>query len=47
MLNENGILAAEDARMLLKQTENMLQRARDFDRKNRTQGSGRQRKRTQ
>lgn len=35
-LNENGILAAEDAQMLLKQTENMLQRARDFDRKNRT-----------
>lgn len=35
-LNENGVLAAEDARMLLKQTENMLQRARDFDRKNRT-----------
>lgn len=35
-LNENGVLAAEDARMLLKQTENMLRRARDFDRKNRT-----------
>ncbi len=35
-LNETGILAAEDARMLLKQTENMLQRTRDFDRKKRT-----------
>lgn len=35
-LNETGILVAEDAQMLLKQTENMLQRARDFDRKNRT-----------
>lgn len=35
-LNETGILAAEDAQMLLKQTENMLQRAREFDRKNRT-----------
>lgn len=35
-LNETGVLAAEDAKMLLKQTENMLQHARDFDRKNRT-----------
>lgn len=35
-LNETGTLAAEDAQMLLKQTENMLQRARDFDRKTRT-----------
>lgn len=35
-LNETGLLAAEDAEMLLKQTENMLRRARDFDRKNRT-----------
>lgn len=35
-LNETGLLAAEDAEMLLKQTENMLQRARSFDRKNRT-----------
>lgn len=35
-LNETGTLAAGDAEMLLKQTENMLQRARDFDRKNRT-----------
>lgn len=35
-LNETGLLAAEDAEMLLKQTENMLQRAREFDRKNRT-----------
>lgn len=35
-LNETGLLAAEDAKMLLKQTENMLQHARDFDRKNRT-----------
>lgn len=35
-LNETGILAAEDAQMLLRQTDNMLQRARDFDRKNRT-----------
>lgn len=35
-LNETGILAAEDAQMLLRQTENMLQRARDFDRRNRT-----------
>ena len=31
-LNETGLLAAEDAAMLLKQTEIMLQRARDFDR---------------
>lgn len=35
-LNETGQLAAEDASMLLKQTENMIQRARAFDRKNRT-----------
>lgn len=35
-LNETGLLAAEDAEMLLKQTDNMLQHARDFDRKNRT-----------
>lgn len=35
-LNETGLLAAEDAEMLLKQTENMLQHARDFDRKNRS-----------
>lgn len=35
-LNETGLLAAEDAQMLLKQTENMLKHARDFDRKNRT-----------
>lgn len=35
-LNETGKIAAEDARMLLKQTENMLRHARDFDRTNRT-----------
>lgn len=35
-LNETGLLAAEDALMLLRQTENMLRHARDFDRKNRT-----------
>lgn len=35
-LNETGILAAEDAEMLLKQTKNMLRHARDFDRKNKT-----------
>lgn len=35
-LNETGLLAAEDAKMLLKQTEHMLRYARDFDRKNRT-----------
>ena len=35
-LNETGLLAAEDAEMLLRQTENMLRHARDFDRKNRT-----------
>lgn len=35
-LNETGLLAAEDAEMLLKQTENMLRHARDFDRKNKT-----------
>lgn len=35
-LNETGTLAAEDAKMLLKQTENMIRHARDFDRKNRT-----------
>lgn len=35
-LNETGLIAAEDAEMLLKQTENMLRRARDFDRKNKT-----------
>lgn len=35
-LNDTGLLAAEDAKMLLKQTENMLRHARDFDRKNRT-----------
>ena len=34
-LNETGKIAAEDARMLLKQTENMLRHARDFDRTNR------------
>lgn len=32
-LNETGLLAAEDADMLLKQTKNMLRHARDFDRK--------------
>lgn len=35
-LNETGLLAAQDAEMLLKQTENMLRNAREFDRKNRT-----------
>lgn len=35
-LNETGLLAAEDAEMLLKQTDSMLRHARDFDRKNRT-----------
>ena len=35
-LNETGILAAEDAEVLLKQTENMIRHARDFDRQNRT-----------
>lgn len=35
-LNETGIIAAEDAEMLLKQTEIMLRHARDFDRANRT-----------
>ena len=30
-LNETGKIAAEDAQMLLKQTENMLRHARDFD----------------
>lgn len=35
-LNATGFLAAEDAEMLLKQMDNMLQRAREFDRKNRT-----------
>ena len=30
-LNETGVLAAEDAAILLKQTENMLRHARDFD----------------
>ncbi len=35
-LNETGVLAAEDATMLLKQTENMLRHARDFDRAGRT-----------
>lgn len=35
-LNETGMVAAEDARMLLKQTENMLRHARDFERANRT-----------
>lgn len=35
-LNETGLLAAEDAAMLLKQTENMLRHARDFDRAGRT-----------
>ena len=34
-LNETGKIAAEDARMLLKQTENMLRHARGFDRTNR------------
>ena len=35
-LNETGKIAAEDALMLLKQTENMLRHARNFDRTNRT-----------
>lgn len=35
-LNETGVIAAEDAEMLLKQAELMLRRARDFDRANRT-----------
>lgn len=35
-LNETGLLAAEEAEILLKQTENLLRHARDFDRKNRT-----------
>ena len=35
-LNETGLLAAEEAEMLIKQTENMLRHVRDFDRKNRT-----------
>lgn len=35
-LNDTGLLAAEEAEMLLKQTENMLRHARDFDRQNRT-----------
>lgn len=35
-LNETGLLAAQDAEMLLHQTDQMLRRARDFDRANRT-----------
>ncbi len=35
-LNETGLLVAEDASMLLKQTEIMLRHARDFDRACRT-----------
>lgn len=35
-LNETGLMAAEDAAMLLKQTENMLQHVRNFDRAGRT-----------
>ena len=35
-LNETGVLAAEDAAILLKHTDNMLRRARDFDRAGRT-----------
>ena len=35
-LNETGLLAAQDAEMLLHQIEQMLRRARDFDRLNRT-----------
>jgi len=35
-LNETGLLAAHDAEMLLHQIEQMLRRARDFDRLNRT-----------
>lgn len=35
-LNEAGLLAAEDAVMLLKQTESMLRHVRDFDRASRT-----------
>lgn len=35
-LNETGLLAAQDAEMLLRQMEQMLRRARDFDRTNRT-----------
>lgn len=35
-LNETGRIAAEDAQMILKQTENMFRRARDFDRAQRT-----------
>lgn len=35
-LNETGFIAAKDAAALINQTENMLLRARDFDRKSRT-----------
>lgn len=35
-LNETGVLVAEDAAILLKHTNNMLQRARDFDHASRT-----------
>lgn len=35
-LNETGLIAAEDAKMLLRQTENMLNHARDYDRARRT-----------
>lgn len=35
-LNETGYIAAEDAQMILKHTDNMLRRARDFDRTQRT-----------
>lgn len=35
-LNETGLIAAEDAKMLLRQTENMLTHARDYDRARRT-----------
>lgn len=39
-LSETGLLAAEDAKMLLKQTQNMLRHARDFDRSCRTVNLG-------
>ena len=35
-LNETGLLAAQDAEILLYQTEQMLRRARDYDRANKT-----------
>lgn len=39
-LSKTGLLAAEDAKMLLKQTQNMLRHARDFDRACRTVSLG-------